>query len=138
MLLQLHKLVCLNSKHNNNNKLMYHQTGIFQVKLLFLLFWCEYFHRFIQPVQNCDVNMSDLLNELLKDPWPVSQGMRPLRSTGMALSIAVSLLEVISNYYQWQYIEMYMYIFTVYISKYWCTYNAVCWWSMFPRSRSCS
>jgi len=38
--------------------------------------------------------MSDLLNELLKDPWPVSQGMRPLRSTGMALSIAVSLLEV--------------------------------------------
>lgn len=40
--------------------------------------------------------MSDLLNELLKDPWPVSQGMRPLRSTGMALSIAVSLLEVIN------------------------------------------
>lgn len=53
------------------------------------------FHRFIQPVQNCDVSMSDLLNELLKDPWPVAQGMRPLRSTGMALSIAVSLLEVI-------------------------------------------
>lgn len=54
-------------------------------------------YRFIQPVQNCDVNMSDLLNELLKDPWPVAQGMRPLRSTGMALSIAVSLLEVISK-----------------------------------------
>lgn len=54
-------------------------------------------YRFIQPVQNCDVNMSDLLNELLKDPWPVSQGMRPLRSTGMALSIAVSLLEVINK-----------------------------------------
>ncbi|XP_060870570.1 protein transport protein Sec23A [Metopolophium dirhodum] len=50
-------------------------------------------NRFIQPVHNCDVNMSDLLNELLKDPWPVPQGMRPLRSTGMALSIAVSLLE---------------------------------------------
>lgn len=43
--------------------------------------------------------MSDLLNELLKDPWPVPQGMRPLRSTGMALSIAVSLLEVITNYF---------------------------------------
>lgn len=55
----------------------------------------KYIYRFIQPVQNCDVNMSDLLNELLKDPWPVAQGMRPLRSTGMALSIAVSLLEVI-------------------------------------------
>lgn len=63
-------------------------------------FFCSHvnvFHRFIQPVQNCDVNMSDLLNELLKDPWPVSQGMRPLRSTGMALSIAVSLLEVFTN-----------------------------------------
>jgi hypothetical protein len=51
--------------------------------------------------------MSDLLNELLKDPWPVSQGMRPLRSTGMALSIAVSLLEVI-NIIKYQYFLMYL------------------------------
>lgn len=43
--------------------------------------------------------MSDLLNELLKDPWPVPQGMRPLRSTGMALSIAVSLLEVVTYFF---------------------------------------
>lgn len=67
----------------------------------YLIIYCNkvfiiFVFRFIQPVQNCDVNMSDLLNELLKDPWPVSQGMRPLRSTGMALSIAVSLLEVIN------------------------------------------
>ena len=38
--------------------------------------------------------LTDLLGELQRDPWPVSQGKRPLRSTGVALSIAVGLLEV--------------------------------------------
>lgn len=33
------------------------------------------------------------LGELQKDPWLVSAGKRPLRSTGTALSIAVGLLE---------------------------------------------
>jgi protein transport protein SEC23 len=37
--------------------------------------------------------LTDLLGELQRDPWPVSQGKRPLRSTGSALSIAVGLLE---------------------------------------------
>ncbi|KAH7966237.1 hypothetical protein HPB49_014696 [Dermacentor silvarum] len=49
--------------------------------------------RFLQPVHKCDMNMSDLLDSLQRDPWPVSQGKRPLRSTGVALSIAVGLLE---------------------------------------------
>ncbi len=39
--------------------------------------------------------LTDLLSELQRDPWPVAQGKRPLRSTGVALSIAVGLLEVI-------------------------------------------
>ena len=37
--------------------------------------------------------LTDLLGELQRDPWPVAQGKRPLRSTGAALGIAVGLLE---------------------------------------------
>ncbi|XP_046379969.1 protein transport protein Sec23A-like isoform X1 [Haliotis rufescens] len=50
-------------------------------------------NRFLQPVHKCDMSLTDLLGELQRDPWPVSQGKRPLRSTGAALSIAVGLLE---------------------------------------------
>ncbi|ELU11239.1 hypothetical protein CAPTEDRAFT_163091 [Capitella teleta] len=50
-------------------------------------------NRFLQPVHKCDMTLTDLLGELQRDPWPVSQGKRPLRSTGVALSIAVGLLE---------------------------------------------
>lgn len=50
-------------------------------------------NRFLQPVHKCDMVLTDLLGELQHDPWPVSQGKRPLRSTGVALSIAVGLLE---------------------------------------------
>ncbi len=42
----------------------------------------------------CDINITDILGELQRDPWPVPQGKRTLRSTGVALSIAVGLLEV--------------------------------------------
>ncbi|XP_037069544.1 protein transport protein Sec23A-like isoform X2 [Pollicipes pollicipes] len=51
-------------------------------------------NRFLQPLHKCDSNLTDLLGELQRDPWPVPQAKRPLRSTGAALSIAVSLLEV--------------------------------------------
>uniref|UniRef100_A0A8C9TVY0 Protein transport protein SEC23 n=1 Tax=Scleropages formosus TaxID=113540 RepID=A0A8C9TVY0_SCLFO len=50
-------------------------------------------NRFLQPVQRIDMNLTDLLGELQRDPWPVTQGKRPLRSLGVALSIAVGLLE---------------------------------------------
>ncbi|XP_052767487.1 protein transport protein Sec23A-like isoform X2 [Mya arenaria] len=50
-------------------------------------------NRFLQPVHKCDFSLTDLLGELQRDPWPVTQGKRPLRSTGVALSIAVGLLE---------------------------------------------
>uniref|UniRef100_A0A3B3ZK59 Protein transport protein SEC23 n=1 Tax=Periophthalmus magnuspinnatus TaxID=409849 RepID=A0A3B3ZK59_9GOBI len=50
-------------------------------------------NRFLQPVQKVDMNLTDLLGELQRDPWPVTQGKRPLRSLGVALSIAVGLLE---------------------------------------------
>ena len=42
------------------------------------------------------MSLTDLLGELQRDPWPVSQAVkRPQRSTGVALAIAVGLLEVI-------------------------------------------
>uniref|UniRef100_A0A8C7ZT14 Protein transport protein SEC23 n=1 Tax=Oryzias sinensis TaxID=183150 RepID=A0A8C7ZT14_9TELE len=48
---------------------------------------------FLQPIHRVDMNLTDLLGELQRDPWPVPQGKRPLRSTGVALSVAVGLLE---------------------------------------------
>ncbi|XP_014098155.2 protein transport protein Sec23A isoform X2 [Bactrocera oleae] len=50
-------------------------------------------NRFLQPISKCDSALGDLLSELQRDPWPVPQGKRYLRSTGTALSIAVGLLE---------------------------------------------
>ena len=55
--------------------------------------------RFLQPVHKCDMSLTDLLGELQRDPWPVPQGKRPLRSSGVALSIAVGLLEVLIYYF---------------------------------------
>ena len=42
------------------------------------------------------MSVTDLIGEIQRDPWPVAADKRPLRSTGTALAIAVSLLEVIS------------------------------------------
>ncbi|XP_061552811.1 protein transport protein Sec23A [Phycodurus eques] len=50
-------------------------------------------NRFLQPIQKVDMNLTDLLGELQRDSWPVVQGKRPLRSLGVAMSIAVGLLE---------------------------------------------
>lgn len=49
------------------------------------------------------MNLTDLLGELQRDPWPVPQGKRPLRSTGVALSVAVGLLEVRCVYFTQTY-----------------------------------
>lgn len=69
-----------------------------------VLYLCEYniflfMYRFLQPVHKCDMSLTDLLGELQRDPWPVPTGKRPLRSTGVALSIAIGLLEVWSPLY---------------------------------------
>ncbi|KAK6639030.1 Protein transport protein Sec23A [Polyplax serrata] len=50
-------------------------------------------NRFLQPIHKCDMSLTDLLGELQRDPWPVTTGKRSLRSTGVALSVAVGLLE---------------------------------------------
>jgi protein transport protein SEC23 len=31
-------------------------------------------YKFLQPVSKCDMNLTDLVNELQRDPWPVPQG----------------------------------------------------------------
>ena len=50
--------------------------------------------RFLQPLQNIDMNLTDTIGDIQPDPWPVPQGTRPLRSTGVAVSVAIGLLEV--------------------------------------------
>ena len=62
-----------------------------QVKIAYM---CPAAPRFLQPLQNIDMNLTDLIGDIQPDPWPVHQGMRPLRSTGVAISLAVGLLEV--------------------------------------------
>jgi len=49
--------------------------------------------RFLLPVSECEFAMSTILSELQKDPWPTETSERPLRCTGVAVSVAVALLE---------------------------------------------
>ena len=59
------------------------------------------------------MSLTDLLGELQRDPWPVSQGKRHLRSTGVAISIAVGLLEVSSrkNYFKLFFFFQFVYFY---------------------------
>jgi protein transport protein SEC23 len=50
--------------------------------------------KFLMPVQACEFQLTSILEQLPRDPWPVEQDKRPLRCTGVALGVAVSLLEV--------------------------------------------
>ncbi|KAK2602663.1 hypothetical protein N8I77_009177 [Diaporthe amygdali] len=49
--------------------------------------------RFLLPVSQCEFNLTKALEQLQKDPWPVANDRRNLRCTGVALSVAVGLLE---------------------------------------------
>ena len=97
-LLRLYSLVCTGP--GQKPKLLFfsakaqiiHQNAFIQFN--FNVVVSNFLPRFLQPVHKCDFNLTDLLGELQRDPWPVAQGKRPLRSTGVALSIAVGLLEV--------------------------------------------
>lgn len=50
--------------------------------------------RFLLPVSQCEFQLTGILEGLGRDPWPVANDKRPLRCTGTAISVAVSLLEV--------------------------------------------
>lgn len=49
--------------------------------------------RFLLPVQQAEFQLTKALEQLQKDPWPVANDRRSLRCTGVALSVAVGLLE---------------------------------------------
>ena len=49
--------------------------------------------RFLLPVQQCEFQLTNALEQLQKDPWPVANDKRSLRCTGVALSVAVGLME---------------------------------------------
>jgi protein transport protein SEC23 len=52
--------------------------------------------RFLLPVQACEFQLTNILEGLQRDPWPVEQDKRPLRCTGVALGVATAILEVSS------------------------------------------
>jgi len=47
--------------------------------------------RFLLPVQ--EYSIQTVIEQLAMDPWPIEHGMRPQRCTGVAISLAVALLE---------------------------------------------
>lgn len=49
--------------------------------------------RFILPVSQCELQLTNALESIQRDPWPVANDKRPLRCTGVALSVAAGLLE---------------------------------------------
>lgn len=49
--------------------------------------------KFLMPVAECEFQLGNILENLQRDPWPVSDRARPLRCTGVALGVATSLLE---------------------------------------------
>lgn len=49
--------------------------------------------RFLLPVRDAEFQLTKALEQLQKDPWPVASDRRNLRCTGVALGVAVGLLE---------------------------------------------
>lgn len=50
--------------------------------------------RFLMPVQACEFQLTQIIENLTRDPWPVANDRRPMRCTGVAMNVAVSMLEV--------------------------------------------
>ena len=50
--------------------------------------------RFLMPVSEAEFHLTSILEALAKDPWPVASDKRALRCTGVALGVAVGILEV--------------------------------------------
>ena len=49
--------------------------------------------RFLLPVQQAEFPLTKALESLQRDPWPTANDRRSLRCTGVALSVAVGLME---------------------------------------------
>jgi Sec23/Sec24 trunk domain len=50
--------------------------------------------RFLLPVQQCEFQLTGILEAFARDPWPVAHDKRALRCTGVAASVAIGPLEV--------------------------------------------
>lgn len=50
--------------------------------------------RFLLPIEQCQAQLRSAIEQLQKDAWPIANDKRASRCTGVALSVAVSLLEV--------------------------------------------
>lgn len=49
--------------------------------------------RFLMPVERCEWQLTNIIEQLSRDPWPVANDKRALRCSGNAISVAVGLLE---------------------------------------------
>lgn len=54
----------------------------------------EILQRFLLPVSECSFVIESILDDLQRDPWPVPNDKRASRSTGAALSVATSMLQL--------------------------------------------
>ncbi|KAG9390471.1 COPII coat complex component, Sec23 (Sec23) [Carpediemonas membranifera] len=52
--------------------------------------------RFLLPIGQCLDSLAQIVDGLEPDPWPVKQKARPLRCTGIAISVASSLLGAVN------------------------------------------
>lgn len=50
-------------------------------------------NRFLLPISECSAVVDSILEDLQRDPWPTAADERPARCTGVALSIASSLVD---------------------------------------------
>jgi protein transport protein SEC23 len=49
--------------------------------------------RFLLPISECEYALTNILESLSKDPWSVARDKRAQRCTGVAVGVAVGLLE---------------------------------------------
>jgi len=49
--------------------------------------------RFLRPLSEIEITLDTIIEELQRDPKPVKNDRRPLRATGVALAVAIGLLE---------------------------------------------
>lgn len=49
--------------------------------------------RFLLPVERAEFQLTKALEALQRDPWPTANDHRSLRCTGVALSVAIGLME---------------------------------------------
>ncbi|KAL1924493.1 uncharacterized protein VTP21DRAFT_4147 [Calcarisporiella thermophila] len=50
-------------------------------------------NRFLLPIKDCEFTLTSILENLQRDPWPVANDKRPQRCTGVAMSVAIGLME---------------------------------------------